>query len=197
MNPLRYAFALALLVAVTSCGPTSSYAVDESEGADDTTLGLGDVFEVRVFAEDDLSARYRVSDDGSIDFPLIGRVLVGGLEPTQVADLIESRLREGDFLRDPQVSVFVEEYNSKRISVLGAVQSAGSFPITPGLTVVQAISLAGGFTALANRDGTVLTRRVEGRMRRLSVPVDRIMAGERSDIRVRAGDIIHVPARIL
>lgn len=179
-----------------SCGPAARMERPPSSGEEDTTLGASDVFDIRVFGEEDLSGTYRVAQDGTIDFPLIGRVEVAGLEPTDVADLIEERLRVAQYMRDPQVSIFVQEYNSKRISVLGAVREPGSFPMQSGLTVVQAISLAGGFTALANRDGTTVARRVNGQIQRIPVHVDRITSGQEEDVVIRAQDIIYVPERI-
>jgi polysaccharide export outer membrane protein len=89
----------------------------------------------------------------------------------------------------------VTEYNSKRISVIGAVNNPGNYPISPGLTALQAVGLAGGTTDLANRDGAIITRRVDGEMRRYSVPLDRITVGTSDDFAVRAGDIIFVPER--
>jgi polysaccharide export outer membrane protein len=163
---------------------------------DDTTLGSGDVFDVRVFGEPDLALTYRVAPDGSIDFPLVGRVPVAGLEPTAVADLLSTRLREGGYLRSPQVSVLVKEYNSKRISIVGAVARPGTFPMTSGLTVVQAISLAGGFTPLAARNRTVVSRRINGEIRRYRVEVDEVIGGGASDVPLAAGDIVYVPERV-
>jgi polysaccharide export outer membrane protein len=96
----------------------------------------------------------------------------------------------------PHVSVRVQEYNSRRVSVIGAVREPGSYPIGSRMGVVEAVSLAGGFTALANRDATLLTRRIEGELRTFSVPVDRISSGQEPDVTVRAGDILHVPERL-
>jgi polysaccharide export outer membrane protein len=163
---------------------------------DDTTLGAGDVFDVRVFGEADLGSSYRVAQDGSIDFPLVGRVSVAGLEPTAVADLLAERLRGGQCLRNPQVSVLVKEYNSKRISIMGAVARPGTFPMSSGLTVVQAISLAGGFTPLAARNNTVVSRRVDDEVRRYRVQVDDVTGGGASDVPLAAGDIVYVPERV-
>lgn len=185
-----------LLLMLGACRPSAQVVVPDGLGGNDTTLGAGDVFEVRVYGQEDLSASYRVAQDGSIDFPLVGRVEVGGHEPTEIADLIATRLREGDILVSPSVSVLVQEYNSKRLSVMGAVAQSGTFPMTAGLTVVQAISAAGGFSPLANRNGTVLTRRVDGELQRYQIQVNRISRGQEQDIPVQAGDIIYVPERV-
>lgn len=165
-------------------------------GEDDTTLGPGDVFEVSVYGEKELSGKYKVAKDGSIDFPLIGRVVVAGKEPTEVSDDISERLLEGQILRNPQVSVFVTEYASKRVSVVGAVSKPGTFPMSSGLTVVQAISLAGGFTALASRNDTLVTRRDSQKTERFRVPVERVTEGRADDFALQAGDIIYVPERL-
>jgi polysaccharide export outer membrane protein len=184
---------LALLIA--GCGPGGLRTAPPSTGQDDTTLGPGDTFEVRVYGEEDLSSNYRVAQDGTIDFPYIGRVRVATLEPTQVADLIEERLRDGQVLVNPQVSVMVTEVVSKRISVLGAVRSPGNFSVSPGLTALQAVQLAGGTTELANRNAAIITRRVEGEMRRYQIALDNITVGADEDVLVQAGDIIYVPER--
>ncbi len=184
------------LAAGSGCGNYGPVERPPASDSDDTTLGDGDVFDVRVFGEEELSQSYRVARDGSIDMPLVGRLQVAGLEPYEVADLVATSLRDGGFLVTPQVSVFVQEYNSKRISVLGAVREPGSFPMRSGLTAVQAISLAGGFTALANRDGTTVTRRVGDELRRFRVHVDAVTAGTEEDFVLRAQDIVYVPERI-
>jgi protein involved in polysaccharide export with SLBB domain len=162
----------------------------------DTALGVGDVIEVRVYGEPDLTARHSVAEDGSIDFPLIGRVVVAQKKPPEVADMLEQRLREGGYLRTPHVSIFVEEYRSKRVTVLGAVSNPGSYPFTPGLTVMQAVSLAGGFTALGNRNSTTITRRSEGELVRIQVPAGNIQKGAADDFRLQPGDMIFVPERV-
>lgn len=189
--------ALALL-ASAACGPVAPRfrAARGETQEEDTAVGPGDVFDVRVYDEEDLSAEYRVEVDGTIDFPLIGRVEVAGLDSTGIAARIRDRLRDGEFLVAPHVSVRVQEYNSRRVSVIGAVREPGSYPLRSGMGVVEAVSLAGGFTALANRDGTLLTRHIEGQLRTFSVPVDQISSGREPDVTVRAGDILHVPERI-
>lgn len=187
-----------LVLGAFACGPTAPrYRAARGETqAEDTVVGPGDVFDVRVYDEEDLSSEYRVEGDGTIDFPLVGRIEVAGLDPTAIAELIRDRLRDGEYLVAPHVSVRVQEYNSRRVSVIGAVREPGSYPISSRMGVVEAVSLAGGFTALANRDGTLLTRRVDGELRTFSVPVDRISSGQEPDVTVRAGDILHVPERL-
>lgn len=184
-----------LATAASGCGPSGIRTPPPSTADDDTTLGIGDRFDVRVYGEPDLSNNYRVAQDGTIDFPYIGRIRVQDLEPPAVADLIEDRLREGGVLVNPQVSVLVTETPSRRISVIGAVRNPGNYPVSPGLTALQAVGLAGGTTDLANRNGAIVTRRVEGELRRYAVPLDSITVGTHEDFRVQANDIIYVPER--
>jgi protein involved in polysaccharide export with SLBB domain len=185
---------LALLLA--SCTPKVATRLPDQSIAEDTSLGSGDVFEVRVFGEKDLTGDYQVAADGTIQFPFLGTVEVGGRETSQVATLIATRLSQGGFLNEPQVSVFLKQSNSKRVSVLGAVAKPGTLPIVPGMTLVHAVSQAGGFTALASKDDTVITRRVAGKLERYRVEVSRITRGDSEDFPLRAGDIVFVPERV-
>jgi polysaccharide export outer membrane protein len=186
----------ATCAAFSGCTPPAQTLHASAHADEDTTLGTGDMFDVRVYGEEDLSSDYRVSQDGTIDFPMIGRITVAGLEPGAVATLITTRLREGHFFVQPHVSVVVREYNSKRIAVLGAVTTPGTYPMRSGMGVIEAIGLAGGFTALANHDGTTITRSTSGELHRYAAPVDRITDGREADIPLRAGDIIRVPERL-
>ncbi|MCB9626396.1 MAG: polysaccharide biosynthesis/export family protein [Sandaracinaceae bacterium] len=194
-RPSRLLLSLLWLVLGACRGPADTSTIPPPS-TNDTTLGSGDVFDIRVFNEVALSGTYRVGQDGTIDFPLVGRVNVVGLEPGAVARMLEDALQSRDLLRNPQVSVFVQEYLSKRVSVVGAVSAPGNFPIGTGLTLVQAISLAGGFSDLADRNGTTLSRRVNGEVQRFRVPVDDIVSGHAADLPVGAGDIINVPRRV-
>jgi polysaccharide export outer membrane protein len=191
---------VALLACTSVCHACSKRGVQATEvpppATDDTTLGPGDVFSVRVYGEEAMSGSHQVAPDGTIGFPLLGAIQVSGLEPTEVAELIQTELRERDLFRDPHVSVYVDEYASKRISVMGAVENPGTFPLEPGMTVIQAISMAGGFSNLADRDGTVVTRRINEQIVRYRVPVEKVQRGQAKDIEVAAGDIIFVPERL-
>ncbi|MEM1414423.1 MAG: polysaccharide biosynthesis/export family protein [Myxococcota bacterium] len=187
---------MALALAATACAGTRSVSPEVREPSSAPTgVHTGDVFEVRVFGEPELSAEYRVQPDGSIDFPFLGAVAVAGLEPRDVAAAVADGLREQSILVDPQVTVFVKESNAMRVSVTGAVARPGTFNLVPGMTVVQAISMAGGMTALASQNAAVLTRREGTDVRRFDIPVRRISEGRESDVVVQGGDIIFVPER--
>lgn len=186
-----------LTLGTIACGQRGIQVTEVPPPAtDDTTLGPGDVFSVRVYGEEALTGSHQIAPDGTINFPLLGAVQVNGLEPTAVAKLIRTSLVERDLLRNPHVSVYVDEYASKRVSVVGAVANPGTFPLEPGMTVVQAISMAGGFSSLADRDATVVTRHNGDELVRYRVPVERVTKGQAADIAVAAGDIIFVPERL-
>lgn len=193
---MRAALPLLFLAMLAACRPQGVTDVPPIVANEDTTLGAGDVFEVRVYGEAGLSGAFRVAQDGTIDYPFVGRVTVAGLEPPAVADRLASGLREGHYMNAPQVSVMVTEYNSKRVSVMGAVRDPGTFPLSPGLTVVQAVSLAGGFGPLADRNRTVVTRSIDGQPRQFRVPVEDVARGRAQDFELRAGDIVFVPERV-
>lgn len=160
-----------------------------------STLGHGDVFEVKVYDEKELSGIYRVSSAGSISFPLIGKVQVEGMTSTDAADLIQGRLGE-KYLRNPQVSIFIKEYNSKKISVFGQVNKPGTFKYEDAMSVTQAVSMAGGFTKMAAKDDTNITRIEEGEEKKYPVPVESIAQGQAKNFYLQPGDIVYVPESI-
>lgn len=160
-----------------------------------STMGPGDVFEVKVYDEKDLSGVYRVSSTGTINFPLVGKLRVEGLTSSSLADLIQKKLAER-YLRNPQVSILVKEYNSKKVSVFGQVNKPGTFPYEEGMTVIQAISMAGGFSKLAAKNDTNVTRLVSGEERKYPVPVEAIAEGKARNFLLKPGDIIYVPESI-
>ena len=131
-----------------------------------------------------------------MDLPYIQTVKVGGLEPQEVARVVREKLIEKKILTDPSVVISVKEYSSKRVTVLGQVQKPGSFPLTPGLSLVQAVSLAGGFTSIANKDRVNLTRRTKTGTRTVVLSIDAIMEGRSADIPLQAGDSIYVHERV-
>ena len=163
-----------------------------------TTVGVGDVFVVQVVGEKELPTEYRVQPDGSIDFPYIDRVQVAGLEPQQIVDLLKRRLVSGKVLSEPQLSLVVKQYNSKRVTVIGAVSKPGTVSWTEGIGIVDALSQAGWFTPLGDSSHVLLTRRSGGGLKTVTavVSVEQITNGKQPDIPLQAGDTIRVDQRV-
>lgn len=188
---------VSLVVLVVACGPRADNAhVKLAPPVESTTLGPGDVFQMQIVGEKELPTEYQVASDGTVDLPYIHTVKVEGLEPQEIARLVRERLIKEKILTDPSVVVSVKEYNSKRITVLGQVQKPGSFPLTPGMTLIQAVSLAGGLTAIANKDRVNLTRRGKGGSSTVVLSIDSITEGRSADIPLQAGDQIYIHERV-
>jgi protein involved in polysaccharide export with SLBB domain len=157
-----------------------------------STLGAGDLLEVRVFQEPDLSGPFRISPEGTIDYPLCGKVSLSAKTSSEAADALTTCLANG-YLRRPQVTVLVREYTSKKIFVFGEVQKPGTFPFDENMSVIQAITLAGGFTKLAAKNNANVTRQVDGREVKIRVPVEDIGIGREKNFQLQPGDIVFVP----
>lgn len=160
------------------------------------SLGPGDIFEVRVYQDPKLSGKYRVTTDGIINFPLIGIVYVNNKTPNQVAKIIREKLAKG-YINNPYVTVYVLKYNSKKIFILGQVQKPGTFVFEDKMNIVQAISLAGGFTKHAKSNSIIVTRKFQGVEKRFTIPVQTISKGMAKNFILKPGDIIFVPESIL
>ena len=155
------------------------------------SLGPGDIFEVRVYQEKDLSNIYRVSHSGAINFPLIGNLTVNKLTSSALTQILTDRLKE--YLKNPQVSVFVKEFQSKKIYVFGQVRKPGTFSYEEGMSIIQAITLAGGLQPLADPNKTYVNRVIKGLEQRIKVAVRDIGKGEAPNLYLKPGDIIYVP----
>lgn len=133
--------------------------VQSTSTLDNYILSPNDIVLVKVFEDPDLDSQHRISQDGTINFPLIGVVQISGRTVTQAANTIRDRLLKG-YLRNPQVRVNVIQYASRRITILGQVEKPGSYvlPSEEHVDLLEAIAMAGGFTRLAD-EGKVLVRR--------------------------------------
>jgi polysaccharide export outer membrane protein len=118
-------------------------------------LGAGDLLDISVFASSELTTRVRVPSYGDISFPLLGKLHVSGMMPGEVQDLIREQLMKRDFVKDPQVSVFVVEYAAQAVYVLGEVTRPGAYPVMGSHQLSDFISVAGGFTLRAGKTITV------------------------------------------
>jgi polysaccharide export outer membrane protein len=162
--------------------------------SEDYRISPADVLEINVFQETDLKTILRVSNEGTIVFPLIGTVPVGGMTPQEAAHALQARLAQG-YLTNPQVSVIVQEFSKHSFTVLGEVQKPGSYdmPAQQEITVLQAIGIAGGYTRIANSSKVILMRRVDGKQKTFQLNAKRMASGHtESVIKVLPGDVITV-----
>jgi polysaccharide export outer membrane protein len=194
--PGRRAVALLAMLLAAGCARPPRGAPNLPPPTQSTTVGPGDLFEVSVVGEKDLPKEFRVQPDGTIEFPYIDRLSVAGLEPQQIEDLVKKGLEDHKILRDPQVTIVVKQYSSKKVSIIGAVNKPGSLPWTEGMKLIDAISLAGGLTSLADGDRVRITRVVTGGTVTATVSVDDIGDGKLQDVPLQAGDTIKVDQRV-
>jgi polysaccharide export outer membrane protein len=186
---------IAALVAVNcSSPPRHSIAVGEV-GPPEDRIGIDDTFDVRVYGETELSGTFRVATDGTIDYPLVGRVQVSGLRTGQIQQMLVTKLK-GPYLKDPQVVVTVKDRNSQKISVLGQVSKPGQVVYYPNMTIVDAIASAGGFTGIAAKNSVSLRREVAGKIEMNVYPVADISEGRSPNVTVLPGDVLVVDERV-
>jgi protein involved in polysaccharide export with SLBB domain len=190
------ALAGASVLSVACGGSNDNLRLNLPPPTEKSTVGPGDVFIMEVVGERELPKEYQVASDGSVELPYLHTVAVAGLEPQEVARLIRKLLIEKRVLTDPSVIVQVKEYNSRRITIMGQVAKPGTFPYTTGLTLIQALSQAGGLTGIANLDRVNLTRRVSGGSRTVVLSIGSIMEGRAADIPMQSGDRIFVHERL-
>ena len=192
---LLAACSVCLAFSLTACAAERPKPVSLPPVIEANTLGVGDVFVLIIVGEDKWPTEYTVAPDGTVDVPYIHRIKVIGLEPQQVTDVVRQKLIDGQFLTNPSVSVEIKAYNSKRIVVGGEVKNAGAMPLEPGMTLVRALSQAGGLTSLAKKNGVLLRRTVGGKTRAVVVDYDAITNNQIPDVPLQAGDTIFVPQR--
>ncbi len=160
----------------------------------DYEIGAEDLLEISVFELPDLTRTVRVAGDGSITLPLVGMVPAAGLTHSALENRLKELLQER-YLEEPQVSVFVKEYRSKRISVIGAVQSPGTFEMLGVRNLLEAIGHAGGLTREAGSSLFVLRPRPDGGQVRIGIDLgDLFVRGNPAlNIDLSPGDVINVP----
>lgn len=159
-------------VAYAAAAPDKPYALDS-----------GDRLRIVVFGQDGLSNSYVVDASGYISMPLIGTVLARGATTEQLSGRISDKLRQG-FIKEPHVAVEIEAY--RPFFILGEVTQPGQYPYVADMTVETAVAIAGGFGPRAYRDTVTLTRIVNGRQERMTVPIS---------FPLRPGDTVNVRER--
>lgn len=157
-------------------------------------IGADDVLAINVWKEPEISRSIPVRSDGRISLPLIGDVQAAGRTPMQLEQDIADKLK--GYITDPQVTVIVQQINSQKFNILGQVMKPGSFPLTAGTTIVDAIALAGGFKDFAKKKGVYLLRRgPAGNEERHNFNYDKFIKGKDTtqNITVMPHDTIVVP----
>jgi polysaccharide biosynthesis/export protein len=189
---------LVVSVGLASAGQGQKAGASKSEPVAATTdasyvIGPEDVLNVDVWKEKETSSTVPVRPDGKISLPLLNDVQAAGLTPMQ----LQSEIRDGlkKFISDPQVTVIVTQINSRKIFVLGEVARPGTFPMLPHMTVLQAISTAGGFTQFAKAKGVYVLRSENGHQTTLPFNYKEVVRGKdpAQNIELKPGDTIVVP----
>ncbi len=162
-------YALAISVGLNGCAsPYLNPQVFEASMSEAYTLSAGDRLRIIVFGQDSLSNAYIVDGSGRISFPLIGLVQCRGLSTAQLETQIAHRLRNG-FLREPRVSVEVEQY--RPFFILGEVNQSGQYPYVNGATIQTGVAIAGGFSPRGARSYAEITRNINGTPKTAAVPI--------------------------
>jgi len=184
---LRPLFAL-VLIALSSAGMAQT--ADERE----YVLGPGDIVRITVFQNPDLTTEARVSERGTLTFPLLGAVSVGGKSTSAAEAEIATRLRDGGFVRQPQVNVLPVQIRGNQVSVLGQVNRPGRFPLeTANLRLSDMIATAGGISG-GGADVVIFIGVRNGKQvrREIDLPLLFLSGDTSNDVAMAAGDIIYV-----
>jgi len=157
------------------------------------TIGPQDVLDISVWKEPELTRSVPVRPDGKISLPLLNDVQAAGLTPSQLAAQITTSLKK--FVTEPQVTVIVTAINSQRVFIIGEVLRPGAFPLLPGMTVLQALSSAGGFTQFASLGKIYVLRNENGKQTKYPFNYKAAINGKQVDqnFTLKAGDQIVVP----
>ncbi len=162
MQHLLRCLCILVLVAIAGCGgPGGDLTPLPAAEAASYRLGPGDQVRIITFGEENLTGEFRVNDSGNIALPLIGAVHSAGLTSGELETVVAAALRRDNLVRNPSVAVEVIAY--RPIYVLGEVNKPGQYAYQPGMTVVTAVAVAGGFTYRAVEGYAAVVRTVEGK----------------------------------
>ncbi|MFY2763006.1 polysaccharide biosynthesis/export family protein [Arenimonas sp. MALMAid1274] len=207
-------FAVLMMLLITACAGSNSQAIRSGTaravtatdelgepdtraasgaytGASEYRVGAQDLLEISVFQVADLNRTVRVNSNGQISLPLVGSVQAGGKTVQELEAAIAGLLTES-YLQNPQVTVFVKEYTSQRVTLEGAVKSPGVYSITGKTSLLQAIAMGGGLSDLANLQGVVVFRTVDGKKMAAVFDIRAIRAGNAADPQIYGDDIVVV-----
>jgi len=198
---------LCLLLLATTAGAQSNPAPKDAKSQAYYIRAI-DQLRISVFGEDDLSTISRVDAKGTVNLPLVGEIRVSGQTLSQAERTIEQAYRDGRFLRKPQVTVAIEAYAPREVSIQGQVKNPGRYPlpIESTLSVLDLVTKAGGFTDTAQGTAVKITRILpDGSTRVISLDVESLIkgksnaknTGENEALLLQPDDIVYVPERII
>ena len=172
--------------------PDSTSADGAYSGASDYRIGAQDLLNISVFGVEELNKDVRVNSNGQVSLPLVGTVMAGGRTIPELESDLAKKYAAG-YLQNPQVTVFVKEFTSQRITLEGAVAKPGIYPLTGRTTLLQAIALGGGVDdRTADLGGIVLMRQVGGKRQAAVFDLRQVRRGVTEDPQVYGDDIIVV-----
>lgn len=160
--------------------------------SDGYVIGASDMISVTVFKEPTLSGSLLVRPDGMISMPLLGDVKASGKTPLKLADEIAAKLKK--FIQDPNVTVVLNQGNSRIVYMMGELGKPGPLSMTPGMTLLQAIATSGGLSTYANTKKIYILRTVDGKQQKIPVQYKQALKGDASlNLTLDPGDTIVVP----
>lgn len=201
---LRPFFLLALVLSVLGSPIVSAQLKTNAPAS--YTIALTDKLRISIYQEDDLSVISRVDAQGMVNLPLVGQVVVAGDTVEEAQKAIEKSYIDGRYLRHPQVTITVEEYAPREVSIQGEIRSPGRYPlpIESSMTVLELVTKAGGLTDTAKGTAVTITRiGHNGSKDVFTIDVDSLIKGkdkanvQQNALMLKPGDIVYVPQRII
>jgi len=162
-------------------------------------VGIDDILDINIIQPDQLVTQCPVVSDGSISFPYIGNIMVKGMTLNEIQELLQKKLSEG-YMKYPVVSVSLRESRSRKFFVYGEVARPGSYPLEDSMTVLKAVSLAGGFTKYASSSSVKILRLYKDKpgYEPIKIKMSAVMNGDsKRDIIIQPGDIVVISEGIL
>jgi len=187
----RNTFAIIVLAVIFIA---SSFLYSQEAKGTDYKIGPKDLLEISVFGLDELNKTERVSEEGKITLPLLGEIEVDGLTKSEL-EVKLARLLEEKYLQDPQVTIFIAEYQSKRVTIMGAVQTPGWYELVGRQTVLDVIAKAGGLTNEAGIEMFVMRQNPGGKNSSVQISLDDLILNGNAELNIplEAGDIVNIP----
>ena len=203
MQPAR--LLLALLAPLLAAGLHAQSDATKAEKQNYVhRLAMADRIRVDVYQEDDLNKIVRIDARGRVNLPLIAEIAIGGMTIVEAQAAIENAFKDGRFLRNPQVTINVEEYATREVSIQGQIRNPARYSLPPEstYTVVELVTKAGGITDIGKGTAVVVTRIMpDGTKKVFTIDVDSIIKGRKDskseDFLLQAGDNVYVPERLI